>query len=182
MDPISTTEAASLAKPGKAERFREGIRTISQSAETLLSDLRQHGARHAKLGLQLAGLLKDLRQLRTCSMDLAMGLPASEQFDNYITALGHLRGTVAQWLTVHASNPNAIEVEASEFEMQCFSTLGAGVIWLDSLHHGEVRESLLSDEQMLSSVFGEDQAQGEDITDQVHQTWDQFTTQTGSLA
>lgn len=185
MHNIVTTSAITAAQADKAENFRHGIRAISQSAESLLGGLRLKGSRHATLGLQLAGLLKDLRLQRTYSMDLAMSLPASEQFDAYITALGHLRGTVAQWLTVHAANPHAIEVEATDFEMQCFSTLGAGVMWLDSLQQGNdagaVRDSLLSDEQMLSFVFGAEKAQGEDITDQVHQ-WDRFTTQTGELA
>jgi hypothetical protein len=182
MDNSITTESVDSAATGKAERFRQGIRAIGQSAEALLSGLRQQGARHATLGLQLAGLLKDLRQQRTYSMDLAMGLPVNEQFDAYISALGRLRGTVAQWLTIHASNPHAIEVEATDFEMQCFSTLGAGVMWLDSLSHDLGSDSLLSDEQMLSCVFGEEKAQGEDITDQVHHIWNQFTTQTGALA
>jgi hypothetical protein len=127
-------------------------------------------------------LLKELRQQRMYAMDLAVGLPASKQLDSFISALGTLRGTVGQWLTIHASNPHAIEVEATDFEMQCFSTLGAGVMWLDSLQNGFERDSLLSDEQMLSSLFGEDKAQGEDITDQVHHAWNQFTTQEGALA
>jgi hypothetical protein len=182
MQNIITTDA--LLSPGsvRAERFRAGIRAISQSAETLLGGLRQKGGRHTMLGLQLTGLLKDLRQQRTYSMDLAMGQAANAQFDTYISALGHLRGTVAHWLTVHASNPHAIEVEATDFEMQCFSTLGAGVMWLDSLHHGTERDSLLSDEQMLSFVFGAEKAHGEDITDQVQHMWDRYTTQASALA
>jgi hypothetical protein len=178
---IITTEHGA-AEQDKAGRFRHGIRAISQSAEALLSGLRQQGARHAMLGLQLAGLLKDLRQQRSYSMDLAMGLPANEQFDAYISALGHLRGTVAQWLTIHAANPHAIEVEATDFEMQCFSTLGAGVMWLDSLHNDAEPSSQLSDEQMLFDVFGAQQAQGEDITDQVQRNWNEFTTQHGLVA
>jgi hypothetical protein len=182
MNNIITTETRGLVSQDKAERFRHGIRGISGSVEILLSGLRQKGARHTVLGLQLAGLLKDLRQQRMYTMDLVMGLPVSEPFNNFISALGALRGTVAQWLTIHASNPRAIEMEATDFEMQCFSTLGAGVVWLDSLQNGIPRDSLLSDEQMLSSLFGETQAQGEDITDQVHHMWNQFTTQTGELS
>jgi hypothetical protein len=182
---MDTTVTISAARPGsedRAEKFRQGIRAISQSAESLLTCLREKGVRNELLGLQLAGLLKDLRQQRSYAMDLAMGLPANAQFDAFISALGHLRGTVAQWLTVHAANPHAIEVQATEFEMQCFSTLGAGVMWLDSLSSGDVRDSLLTDEQMLSFVFGADQAQGEDITDQVQQMWNTFTTQPGLVA
>jgi hypothetical protein len=181
MQDIITDTPLAFEK-ARAERFREGIRAISQSAEILLSGLRQKGARHSMLGLQLAGLLKDLRQQRSYSMDLAMGLPANAQFDSFISALGHLRGIVAQWLTVHAANPHAIEVEATDFEMQCFSTLGAGVMWLDSLHNDSVQNSQLSDEQMLFDVFGAQQAQGEDITDQVQHNWNQFTTQHGLVS
>jgi hypothetical protein len=166
----------------KSEKFRQGIRTIGQSAEALLVGLRHQGAQHPLLGMQLAGLLKDLRQQRTFSMDLAMGVASNPQFDAYISALGHLRGTVAQWLTIHAVNPHAIEVEATDFEMQCFSTLGAGVMWLDSLSPNAERDSLLTDEQMLSFVFGAEKAQGEDITDQVEQMWNRFTTQPGLVA
>lgn len=166
----------------KLEKFRQGIRAISQSAEAVLTGLRQQGAGYPMLGMQLAGLLKDLRQQRTFSMDLAMGLPSNAQFDSYISALGHLRGTVAQWLTIHAVNPHAIEVEATDFEMQCFSTLGAGVMWLDSLNPSADRDSLLTDEQMLSFVFGAEKANGEDLTDQVELMWSRFTTQPGLVA
>jgi hypothetical protein len=182
MQNIITTNTALAQGQDKAERFRSGIRAISQSAESVLAGLRMRGARHNLLGMQLAGLLKDLRQQRTYSMDLAMGLPPNPQFDAYISALGHLRGTVAQWLTIHAANPHAIEVEATDFEMQCFSTLGSGVMWLDSLTNGAERDSLLSDEQMLSFVFGAQKAQGEDLTDQVAHMWNRFTTQPGLVA
>lgn len=182
MQDIITREALLSPESDKTERFRGGIRAISQSAEALLGDLRQKGAHHSLLGFQLAGLLKDLRLQRTYSMDLAMGMPANAQFDAFSSALGHLRGTVARWLTVQAANPHAIEVEATDFEMQCFGTLGAGVMWLDSLHSDSQRGSLLSDEQMLSSVFGAQQAQGEDITDQVQHLWSRFTTQPGLVA
>lgn len=110
-----------------------------------------------------------------------MGLPPNAQFDAYIEALGMLRGMVAQWLTIYAANPHAIEVEATDFEMQCFSTLGAGVVWLDSLHNDARRDSLITDEQMLNFVFGAQQAQGEDLTSQVEHLWSKFTTQAGLL-
>ncbi len=155
----------------RSERFRQSIRATSQSAEALLIGVRQQGARHAQLGGQLAGLLKALRQQRTYAMDLAMSKPASAQFDAYIKSLGNLRATVAHWLTVHAVNPHALEVEATDFEMQCFSTLGSGVMWLESLRSSEVRDSMLTDDQMMSLVFGTEKAQGEDITDQVQQVW-----------
>jgi hypothetical protein len=166
----------------KTELFRSGIRAISHSAEKLLMTLRQQDAKPPTLGLQLAGLLKDLRQQRTYSMDLAMGKASNAQFDTYINALGHLRGTIANWLTIHAVNPHAIEVEATDFEMQCFSTLGAGVMWLDSISESPGRDSLLSDEQMLSFVFGTEKAVGEDITEQVSHMWNRFTTQPGLVA
>jgi hypothetical protein len=181
MNASAVHEMNAVARADKTERFRLGIRAISLSAEQLLTSLRAKGAKNSLLGLNLAGLLKDFRQQRTYSMDLAMSLPPSVQFDTYITALGHLRGTVAHWLTIHASNPNGIEVEATEFEMQCFSTLGAGVMWLNSLSQSGETDSLLSDEQMLSFVFGSEEAQGEDITDQVVSKWNLLTTQAGRL-
>ncbi|TAG28217.1 MAG: hypothetical protein EAZ37_02610 [Burkholderiales bacterium] len=171
----NTTEAAQpVFEPGRAEKFRQGIREISESAEALLTGLRQRGAPHALLGGQLAGLLKHLRQQRTYSMDLAMGLALSSQFDAYIKALGNLRATVAQWLTVHAVNPRSIEVEATDFEMQCFSTLGAGLMWLESLNPGSIRDSMVTDSQMLSLMFGVQNAQAEDITDQVQHDWNEY--------
>jgi hypothetical protein len=172
----NTTDTAqpTFFEAGRAEKFRQGIREISESAEALLNGLRQRGATHALLGGQLAGLLKHLRQQRTYSMDLAMGMALSSQFDAYIKALGSLRATVAQWLTVHAVNPRSIEVEATDFEMQCFSTLGAGLMWLESMSNGAVRDSLMTDTQMTSLMFGGQDAQGEDITDQVQHDWNEY--------
>ncbi len=171
----NTTEHASPAlEPGRVENFRQGIRDISDSAEALLQGLRSQGAEHALLGGQLTGLLKNLRQQRTYSMDLAMGVAACSQFDIYIRALGNLRATVAQWLAVHAASPRRIEGEATDFEMQCFSTLGAGLMWLESLSVGSVRDSLISDTQTMALTFGSQQAQGEDITDQVQHDWNQY--------
>lgn len=194
MQITTTNELRLTPHPDKAERFRAGIQAISTSAEALLSDLRKNSASRSPLGLHLTGLLKNLRQQRMHSMDLAMGQPANAQFDAFISALGYLRGTVAQWLTVHATHPHAIEEEATDFEIQCFSTLGAGVMWLDSLQQASsgstannlapsaMGHSELTDEQMLSFVFGMQAAQGEDITDQVQHTWNQFTTQQGIVA
>ncbi len=167
----------------KTERFRQGIRAISQSAEALLGGIRERGAGHSLVGMQLAGLLKDLRQQRSYSMDLAMGMPVNnEQFDIYIHALGHLRGIVAHWLTAHAANPKTMEVEATEFEMQCFSTLGAGVMWLDSLRDGAQPDALLADEQMLAFIFGAHKEQGAGSAKHAGQMWSRFTTQNGLLA
>ncbi len=73
-------------------------------------------------------------------------------------------------------------MEATDFEMQCFSTLGAGVMWLDSLQHGKTRDSKLTDVQMLSFVFGAEKAQGEDLTEKVDHMWSRFTTQPGLVA
>jgi hypothetical protein len=56
------------------------------------------------------------------------------------------------------------------------------VVWLDSLHNDSVRDSLLSDEQMLSFVFGAQQAKGEDLTENAEQLWSRFTTQPGLVA
>jgi hypothetical protein len=67
-------------------------------------------------------------------------------FQRTVWHLHQRLGTSAQLggaiVTIHAAKPHAIEVEATDFEMQCFSTLGA------------------------------DKAQGEDITDQVEQMWE----------
>jgi DNA-binding TFAR19-related protein (PDSD5 family) len=171
MEKHTTNESTAEVEKTRIDNFRLGIRAISQTAEQLLADLRRQDSNHPMLGRQLAALLKDLRQQRTYSMDLAMNRPANKQFDSYIRSLGGLRATVAQWLTIHAVNPRAIEMEATDFEMQCFSTLGSGVMWLESLARSGEFESSITDEQMLSLVFGSQKAQGEDITDQVQYDW-----------
>jgi hypothetical protein len=182
MHAMTATEQSCARQQERSERFRQGIRAISQSAEQLLRTLRGADPRSPALGILLAGLLKDLRQQRACSLDLAMGLPANAQFDAFITSMSTLRGTVAHWLTIHAAQPHTLQVEATDFEMQCFSTLGAGVMWLDSLQHGAERDSLISDEHLFNSLFGDQRAQAEDITDDVQQDWGEFKTQSGFLA
>jgi hypothetical protein len=174
MNSNQTENAAPVLEPGRVDKFKQGIRETSESAEELLAGLRRQGAAHALLGSQLAGLLKNLRQQRTYSMDLAMGVTVSSQFDAYIKALGNLRATVAQWLTVHAVNPYSIEVEATDFEMQCLRTLGAGLTWLESLGTGGTRDSFISDTEVMTSVFGMESAHGEDITDQVQHDWNEY--------
>jgi hypothetical protein len=42
---------SNVPSPDKSERFRQGIRVISLSAEKLLTSLREQGARHPTLGL-----------------------------------------------------------------------------------------------------------------------------------
>ena len=173
MDQTTTSNATFFLDPVKVTRFRQGIRAVGQSADALLGCLQRKGAHHNMLGSQLAQLLKDLRQQRMLSMDLAAAMPANPQFDAYIAALSSLRSTVAHWFTLQAADPTLMETEKIDFEMQCFGTLGAGVMWLDSLQQDAMTSQAIDmhGSQMHSSVFGDSQAQGEDITDQVQHLW-----------
>jgi hypothetical protein len=162
---------AQLSAPELRTRVRSGIRALAQSAEGVLDLIRNGGradftpsAFNNSLGAHLAGMLKELRQQRSAAMDLslrharknAQGNPA---FDAYLQALGDMRSTIGLWLTIQAANPETLEVEAADFEGQCFSALGAGILWLDSLaqDEGGQAEEGLSQERVLMEVFAASQ-------------------------
>ena len=174
MGQVMTLDAALFVRQEKKAALRHNIHAVGQSADALLVDLKRQGARHNLLGTQLTSLLKDLRHQRRLSIDLAAGLPANPQFDDYIAALSNLRSIVAHWFTLHIAKPAMIKAQANDFEMLCFGALGAGVMWLDGLHQDGIlgQADTTRDEYLYSSVFGDSQAHGEDITDQVQQMWD----------
>lgn len=186
MQNIFIEDFRSTVDPQKIQVFRNGIRAISHAAEVLLSNLRLKTSTHSQLGLQLAGLLKDLRQQRMVALDLAIGQRDSSQFDAFIEALAELRSTVAYWLTTHAANPRLIEAYATDFEMKCFSTLGSGVMWMDSLQAGNMYSSTdsraIPHQHLDAAALQDEQAHGEDITDLVQPMWDEYVSQPGALA
>ncbi len=165
----------------KADSFRLGIRALSETAEALLRLLRQQQPDAPVLSSVLMQMLKELRQQRALALDLALVSSAGFQADEFVQSLATLRAKVAQWFTIQASQTKFLAIEATEFEMQCFGTLGAGVVWLDSINNDAVRDSLISDEKMLSLLFNTQSAQAEDITEQVHQEWGDYHTQAGHL-
>ncbi|MBS7807538.1 hypothetical protein [Variovorax sp. PCZ-1] len=115
------------------------------------------------LGTRLAQLLMCLRQHRTHALALASGMQETTQLTLYLDNLRKLRGSVAQWLTIHAAQPKLIFVELADFEAQCWSTLGMGVVLFDYTEHED-----FSVDSALSSRF--------------HQWWDNLNTRPAGLS
>ncbi len=86
------------------------------------------------LGTGLAHLLKQIRAHHTAVLALGGRTQDIKIQVKYLQALLDLRATVAQWLTVHAAQPQLIFVEMSDFESQCWSTLGMGMVLFEGMN------------------------------------------------
>jgi hypothetical protein len=85
------------------------------------------------LGTGLANLLKQIRAHHSAVLALGARTQDVKAQVKYLQALLDLRATVAQWLTVHAAQPQLIFVEVNDFESQCWSTLGMGMVLFESI-------------------------------------------------
>jgi hypothetical protein len=148
----------SAASPQAAD-FKKSMQNLSNaivSIVKLLSEPPQSVTAFA-LGTRLALLLTCLRQHRNHAVALGANMQEPEQLVQYLDNLRQLRGSVAQWLTIHAAQPKLIYVELADFEAQCWATLGMGVVLLDHTGHED-----FSVDSALSSRF--------------HQWWEKLNT------
>lgn len=130
------------------------VQLLSQSPEKVTA---------SALGTRLAILLTCIRHHRNHAVALGPILDEPGALVTYLDKLRQLRGSVAQWLTIHAAQPQLIYVELTDFEAQCWSTLGLGVVLLDGAHHDN-----FSVDSALSSRF--------------HQWWEKLNTRPAGFA
>lgn len=115
-------------------QFTSTIQTLSYSVVKLINLLNQpaKNVSASALGVALADLLRQIRAHRNSVVGLAPGTQDIKIQAKYLQALLDLRASVAQWLTVHAAQPQLVYVEVSDFESQCWSTLGMGMLLYES--------------------------------------------------
>lgn len=139
--------------------FKSSMQTLSQAMVSIIKLLSQPSEQVTAfaLGTRLAILLTCIRQHRNHAVALGPVLQEPGELVKYLELMRQLRGSVAQWLTIHAAQPKLIYVELADFEAQCWSTLGLGAVLLDDAHHEE-----FSLESALPSRF--------------HQWWEKLNT------
>jgi hypothetical protein len=117
------------------DQFQATMQGLSGSVILLIQllDQPQKQVSASGLGANLASLLKNIRAHHGAVLALGKHTQDIKIQVKYLQALLDLRGTVAQWLTVHAAQPKLIYVEMDEFEAQCWSTLGMGMVLFDSI-------------------------------------------------
>ncbi len=141
------------------KEFKASMQALSTVVVSIVQLLSQPPEKIAasSLGSRLAQLLTCLRQHRGHAVALAPCMSSPGLLVQYLDNLRQLRGSVAQWLTIHAAQPKLIYVELADFEAQCWSTLGMGVVLMDDLENED-----FSVDSALSSRF--------------HQWWDKLST------
>lgn len=107
---------------------------LSEAVESILKLLSLPASQvtASALGSRLALLLSSLRAHRAYAIQLGALVDDPQDLVAYMEGLSNLRATVAQWLTIHAAQPRMIYVEVKDFEAQCWSTLGMGMVLLDN--------------------------------------------------
>lgn len=161
--PYQRSHAHSASEQEKD--FKASMQRLSTAVVSIVQLLSQppRDVSASALGTRLAILLTCIRMHRNHAV--ALGPVMSEPGDLvvYLDKLRQLRGSVAQWLTIHAAQPKLIYVELTDFEAQCWSTLGMGVVLLDGANH-----ETFSVDSALSSRF--------------HQWWDKLNTRPADFA
>jgi hypothetical protein len=117
------------------DNFKGSMHALSSavvSIVTLLNLPATHVSPTA-LGLRLTEFLGHLRTHRNHAAALGAKLEDPKDLVQYLHGLAQLRATVAHWHTVHAARPKLIFVSIEEFEAQCWSTLGIGMVVLDAI-------------------------------------------------
>jgi hypothetical protein len=117
-----------------AANFKAGMRDLSEAVVSIVNllSLPAEQVSASALGSRLARLLNSLRAHRSQAILLGSLVDDPIELVAYLEGLGHLRATVGQWLTIHAAQPNLVYMEVKDFEAQCWSTLGIGMVLLDN--------------------------------------------------
>lgn len=117
------------------EQFQATMQSLSESVIELIKllNLPASHVSASALGTALANLLKQIRTHHGAVLALGTRAQDIKIQVKYLQALLDLRATVAQWLTVHAAKPQLIYVEMGDFESQCWSTLGMGMVLFESI-------------------------------------------------
>jgi hypothetical protein len=148
------------------QQFKASLQALSNAATSILKLLSQPTEQitPSALGSRLALFLNSLRMHHTCAVAMgALGGVDPADLVKYLQELRQLRGSVARWLTIHAAQPRLIFVEIADFEAQCWSAMGTGMVLLDSTN-----TEGFSSECALTSRF--------------HQWWDKLATRPAGFA
>jgi hypothetical protein len=119
----------------QAQQFKASLEALSNAAVSIVDLLNQPAPQitPSGLGSRLAIFLNSLRMHH--SHTLAVGALARvdpDELVKYLFELRQLRGSIARWLTIHAAQPSLIFVEITDFEAQCWTAMGMGVVLLES--------------------------------------------------
>jgi hypothetical protein len=147
------------------KQFKSSMHDLSSAVVNIVQLLSQpaQSVTPSSLGVRLAHLLTSVRVHRAHAVALGDRITEPGALAKYLDGLRQLRGSVAHWLTIHAAQPKLIYVELADFEAQCWSTLGMGVVLLDGADHDD-----FSVESALSSRF--------------HNWWDKLSTPPAGFA
>jgi hypothetical protein len=132
------------------QEFKKSLQQLGNAVVSIVQLLSQPAKQvnSFALGTRLALLLTLVRKHRSHVLAISSHVEDPEDLMKYLQGLGQLRASVAQWLTIHAAEPNLIYVEIADFGKQCWSTLALGMVLLDS-----VRSEDLSINSALATSF-----------------------------
>ncbi len=147
------------------QQFKTSLGELSQAVVSIVQLLNLPPAHvtPSALGSRLAHLLTCLRVHRGYAVAIGGRIENAKELVKYLTGLAHVRASVAHWLTIHAAQPKLIFVEIADFENDCWSTLGLGMVLLGSVAHED-----FSVDSVMSSRF--------------HQWWDKLSTHPAGFA
>jgi hypothetical protein len=150
----------------QAQQFKASLEVLSNAATSIVKLLNQPAAEitPSALGSRLAQFLNSLRLHHSHTVAIgALGGVDPGELVKYLSDLRQLRGSIARWLTIHAAQPRLIFVEIADFESQCWTTMGMGVV-------------------LLGSAQAEEDAADCVLTSRFHQWWDKLATRPAGFA
>jgi len=128
-------------------QLSEGMGRLSAQVEFIIEALRVSRARDSVAPL-LVDFLTTLRAHRAAVVNLGLAWRGLYEYAAYLQALNNFRVLVGQWLLDGASQGAELSLNAEDFELVAWRTLGDGMLMID------MYEQWISSEQDGASTLG----------------------------
>jgi hypothetical protein len=114
----------------ESRQLSDSMAQLATHTEAIVAGLRLTRAR-GTIAPMLVDLLDVLRAHRNMVVGLGMHWRGLHEYAAYLQALNHFRVLVGQWLLDGGPRSQAVLLEAADFELVAWRTLGEGMLLID---------------------------------------------------
>jgi hypothetical protein len=113
-----------------SRRLSEGMGELAQRIEAIIAGLRE-SQRRATVAPMLVDLITVLRAHRHAVVDLSLPWRGLYEYAGYLHALNNFRVLIGQWLLEGGPRSELLLLNAEDFELVAWRTLGEGMLLID---------------------------------------------------
>jgi hypothetical protein len=128
-------------------QLSESMGRLSVQIESIIETLRSSRSRD-KVAPLLVDLLTTLRVHRAAVVNLGLAWRGLYEYAAYLQALNNFRVLIGQWLLDGAAQGSELRLDAEDFELMAWRTLGEGMLMID------MYEQWVSSDQDGASTLG----------------------------